>query len=429
MSAYVNPKYATPDVGNPSPWQKALATTMQDTGANQYTGNPWQDYQNPSDNAGWNYTTDPNFNAAKNVKRWDLAQTGAGSEDDQAKAYRLAFDYLRGKYQITSPGSASQDQMREALLYGIQRVKTDLSAPENAGMGGWQSSPWYGYDQYLQGGQAGATQQGGARGGDGQGAGAQIDPNTRLPGSSLPNGGMMYDQGSGISTQGGSTVDPSITANSVGNAGRAAAQAAAQSVAGGTSSPNGGTATTYPNFGQLGNVDPAMAYQAMQQDPGVAAHYLRLAAGQAGPVTSRLGQFRDSLYGRALQAYLALGGVGGNKSGFGGAQDFLSAMNGGDLQGLLNGQAGNAAGSNFSGVDDATTEKILRAAIALKSLGTGTLGSSLMSGNLDNLLYSQEGQDIQGNALGPSSIGGGLGRLAQGGSPYGQALQQFLALR
>src|SRR4051812_35538665 len=82
------------------------------------TFNPWQNYNDPTSNAGWNYTSDPYFNAAKNTPKWDLAQTGQNSEDDRARVWRFTMDTLH--QQGFDPGSAPAQAVQRAYLNSIQ---------------------------------------------------------------------------------------------------------------------------------------------------------------------------------------------------------------------------------------------------------------------------------------------------------------------
>jgi hypothetical protein len=119
------------------------------------TFNPWQNYNDPTSNAGWNYTSDPYFNAAKNTPKWDLAQTGQNSEDDRARVWRFTMDTLH--QQGYDPGSAPAQAVQRAYLNSIQRLKRDYTTnyqqnannPAMQAKYTWANSPYAGYDQFL----------------------------------------------------------------------------------------------------------------------------------------------------------------------------------------------------------------------------------------------------------------------------------------
>lgn len=422
MSAIIRP----PGVVNPSPWEQALATTKRDTAGDWIPAapNPFGtsvDYTAQSLPGGnpWSAPSTQVPTTAPSTAGWDLPGWAYGGNQKGGATY----NQQTGNWDVTGPLAAGSDVFGAKLPYAYDGNQ-DRGGLEYNGKNVetfWSRALRFARDSGLPPQQA---------------MQAALDRIRRDNGGTLAGTGFQDTGGTGAGPT-GTLAQPTPTVGAGGSQGGKTMADQPDGGAPGVLPAPGTTQTVNPalpgttasgtNFGALGNVDPMYAFNAMQNDPAIAAHYLRLAAGQAGPVTGQLGHFRDSLYGRALQTFLALGGVGGNKAGFGGAQDFLSAMNGGNLQGLLNTAASNASGANFAGQQDTDVEKILRAAVALKSLGLGSLGGSLMSGDLNNLLYAQEGAGIQDSG-GASQVGGGLAR-GLSSDPYGQALQQYLALQ
>ena len=198
-----------------------------------------------------------------------------------------------------------------------------------------------------------------------------------------------------------------------------------QALGGGT---NQGTSHQGGPFGAIPDFDPTYAFQAAANSPSVAAGYIRAQKGQTGRSLSRMSQFRDNLYGKALQAYLALAGLGGNAGGGQGITDFISTLNGGggggSIMDLINRQAGTVAGQGFGGMDDATIEEALRAATALSSLNLGSVAGSGLSDQLDSLLYDQQMKGILSSGNDQSNLGAQFG-----GSPYQRALAAYTGMQ
>ena len=181
---------------------------------------------------------------------------------------------------------------------------------------------------------------------------------------------------------------------------------------------------------QLGalNIDPIYAFKLMENSPEFAGQILRLAAGQQGRTLGKLGQFRDSLYGRAFQAYLSANGTGQPGRGPGLSADlsgFVNAANGqgGDIMSLIQGRANQIGQTDMSGMTDQDVEKNLRTQVALQSLLMGSLGANGMDNNLENLLHQNTSNQIQS-----SGWTGSLGAILAD-SPYQRAMQLYAQQR
>lgn len=181
--------------------------------------------------------------------------------------------------------------------------------------------------------------------------------------------------------------------------GRAAAMLAPERVQ--QSAYNTKTGTSTGNFGGLHTDDMAFLLQAMQNSPDYAAQAIRMALGQTGRPLGRFAGARDSLYGKAMQAALALGGLPGMGSTQDIAQQFLQqGVQGNDLLGLGEQFGQQALGQDFSGVGSPTMEKILRAGLALQGLNMGDLGGQVASGNLDDIIWQDSARGLKNGFAG-----------------------------
>lgn len=169
---------------------------------------------------------------------------------------------------------------------------------------------------------------------------------------------------------------------------------------GGTAPPAGnpqagGGGPTPRNFGQLQTTDMAGLLQAAANDPDRAAQILRLAQGQQGRPLGRMADFRDSLYGRAFQTALATAGLDGFSDLQGTANDFLGkGVQANNLIGYSGDLSRRLGAQSFEGVDSATMEKQLRAALALQGLNMGSLGGAVQQGRLDDLTYEDWARNL-----------------------------------
>ena len=155
------------------------------------------------------------------------------------------------------------------------------------------------------------------------------------------------------------------------------------------------TGTTQGKFGQFKTNDMAFLLQAAMKDPDYAAQILRLAQGQTGRPLGRFAGARDSLYGRALQSALSLGGLPGMGDIEGIANDFLTqGVQGNDLMGYSNKLGQRAAGIDFTGISSPQMEDILRQGLALQGLSMGGLGGAVNSGYLDDLIWKDQARNF-----------------------------------
>jgi hypothetical protein len=187
-----------------------------------------------------------------------------------------------------------------------------------------------------------------------------------------------------------------------------------------------GTSPKAGNFGQFATKDLAFLMEAMQRSPEYAAMAIRLALGQKGRPLGRFADARDSLYGKAMQSALSLGGAPGMGGVTDIANDFLNqGVLGNNLIGYAGGLGQKARGVDFTGMGSVTMEKLLRAGLALEGLNMGSIGGEINSGYLDDVIWGDEARSLQKRTEGDASNFADLLK----GSRYQQAMNTFRPVR
>lgn len=104
--------------------------------------NPWQLNTSPGENAGWNWGNTLGYKQDADTTRWDLAQTGPGSDSNRGRVLRWMMDYLG-----ENPGGASQSEAQQAFALALSRLRRDYDVTKKD----WNTSGFAGLDTYLQG--------------------------------------------------------------------------------------------------------------------------------------------------------------------------------------------------------------------------------------------------------------------------------------
>jgi hypothetical protein len=337
----------------------------------------------------------PGFDPWTNLDQY--AGAGAGNDPILAQAFGWTNEWARNN-GYSDGSNIPLAQRQRIFLANVERARQQWS--DNANDAGARRGVTWEQSQASRIPNQGWSYTGPYTGGANP---APQAPQTAAPAAQQQTGGNTV---SGLTGSGGGSGQPTIP----------------QALGGGT---NVGTSHQGGPFGAIPDFDPTFAFQAAANSPSVAAGYIRAQQGQTGRSLSRMSSFRDNLYGKALQAYLALAGLGGNAGGGQGIQDFISTLNGGgDIMSLINPQAGRVAGLNMAGMSDPTIEEALRAATALSSLNLGSVAGSGLSDQLDDLLYNQQMKGILSSGNDQSNLGGQFA-----GSPYQRALAAYTGMQ
>lgn len=186
---------------------------------------------------------------------------------------------------------------------------------------------------------------------------------------------------------------------------------------------NADTGQTYTpgRFGQFQTNDLATLWDQAKRDPAMAAMILRLAQGQTGRPLGFLAGDRDSLYGKALQTALSLGGLGDFGSVSDIANQFLQqGVLGNDLTGYASGLGQGVLGMDFAGMDSDTMSQALQAGLALQGIDMGGIGAAQHKGQLQDILWAALERELADKNNDQKNFAD----LLQG-SPYQQAMQAF----
>lgn len=348
----------------------------QASGSNPYTGNPWQNYNDPASNSGWNFTSDPYFNAAADHPKWDLAQTGQGSETDRARVWRWTLDDLKAKG--LDPGKADQATVQQSYLANIARLKRDYAAN---GMP-WQGSAFSGYDQFL-GGQPGATQQGGTNAHD------QAWQQAIANASSNPQGASpVADQMGGAVGAGGqrSTPAPSPAPGPV-PANQASAQANGQQFYGQAPSEIAGS--------------PDLAYRAlllkMGIDPNIHGMFSSYLKQRLGPAIQAI--INASRGNGALPSSIddLLGQVG--QQAFGAGGNWMQYTGG-----IADKALQNVGGTYGANADMSTLQNYIQSLLGLKAEGLNPVAASGLANGFQDTIGAYGDQGLQNGGVDKSSF-------------------------
>jgi hypothetical protein len=398
MSATMYPYM--PTIGNPSPWEQALATTKQDTG---WSGPSAQvPYSAPSTMGGgtWNL---PDW-------AWGGNQLGGGTYDQATGTWRAGAPLAAGAdvYGAKLPVGYNSAGDRGGLEYNGQHGETFWSRmlrfARDYTMGG--VNPQQAMQQALD---RIRRDNGGTLAGTGFDEGGGI----AAPASGLPNGGMSVDYG----TQGGGTVAD------VNGGGGYAPPVPTTVVKQGANNPT----TQGARFGQFQTPDLVSVLAEIQADPSKAAMVWRMMNGQTVTPLGRMADTRNSLYGKSLQALLGLGGL----PGMGSSEDLLAGFydqtkaGGPGLLGLGNSVAGKLGGMDLGALKSEDLDMLLSTLASLQGLNMGKIGRSGMATQLENVIN----QDWARNATG--GVGADAGNYAGDldNTGYGRSLSAYLGLQ
>jgi hypothetical protein len=343
MSATMHPYM--PTIGNPSPWEQALATTKQDTGGTLGGG-------------GWSApSTQVPYSAPSTMGggTWNLPDWAWGGNQKGASTY----NQQTGQWDPTGVIRPGDDifGVSASVGYDPRQDRGGLNLSGNNVETFWSRMLRFGRESGLPPDQA---------------MRAALDRIRRDNGGTLA--GTGFDEGGGSPGQtGGSTV--AGYTQYPGQEGGAGGARPGQALPSGTSSPNGGTShASVPGLGTMGG-DPLYNYGlALNGTAQDRARLIGEANGRTSPAHGRLAEFATNLYANALKAYLMIsqlgggGGAGAGTTGVGDMNSFLAAMGGQGMIPLLQAGIGKGLGGDL-GQDPETQEQAYRAALALRSIG------------------------------------------------------------